>query len=369
MTENKNCLIGEKMDEIEDTEEDVMRETSVNFNRKRNHRRGKRKFRQRRRTTSTELKKQGETKDKLTKASQDQAIPSVEYIQKEITTENLENEMNKKEIKVFKKTQDEIDKLKKFKRSAEKKKKRHRHPPHRNIKQIYTCVTNEIRNTGDSSKNKRLILRPNKCPDAPKNSTQFIIDDHEGDEEDTVILRIPQGPNTIENSGQYNETLKESSGEEFQPSPDDDTFWADYLERDFQNVYESAHREDVANWDKSKLIEEITKLEKRHRELVNQLSRVDPEVYLRHLHSRVVSKQQRNNRLKAKGKYMTDKINQSRRNTDKLFLVAAELEKTAVNEKCQIGQCEAPSQSDTPHLENSTNSNNIVSLFPDSTNE
>merc|ERR1712203_594791 len=92
-------------------------------------------------------------------------------------------------------------------------------------------------------------------------------------------------------------TDETSSNDDYQPSPDDDTFWADYLERDFQTVYESAHREDVEKWDKSKLIEEIKRLEKRHKELVSKLSRVDPEIYIRRLQSRVISKQKHNSRL------------------------------------------------------------------------
>merc|ERR1712062_734460 len=97
-----------------------------------------------------------------------------------------------------------------------------------------------------------------------------------------------------------NEIDEASSNEDYQPSPDDDTFWADYLEKDFQTVYESAHREDVEKWNKSKLIEEITNLERRHEELVTKLSRVDPEIYIRRLQSRVISKQKQNSRLRAR---------------------------------------------------------------------
>ena len=54
-----------------------------------------------------------------------------------------------------------------------------------------------------------------------------------------------------------NKIMETNSCDDFQPSPDDDTFSADYLERDFQTVYESVHREDVEKWDRTKLIEEI----------------------------------------------------------------------------------------------------------------
>ena len=58
----------------------------------------------------------------------------------------------------------------------------------------------------------------------------------------------------------------------------------------------------MENWDKQKLIEEITNLEKRHKHLVKQLSKLDPEVYLRRLKTRLISKQHRNNILKKEGK-------------------------------------------------------------------
>ena len=175
------------------------------------------------------------------------------------------------------------------------------------------------------------------------------------------------------NSGRSKRTIESNSTDDFQPSPDDDTYWADYLERDFQTVYESAHREDVANWDKPKLIEEITNLEKRHKELVNKLSRLDPEIYLRRLQSRVITKQQRNNRLKAERKIITTVETYNQRQNISEFLEAEEFDETAVNkEQCQNEACEVPSQSDILNTEISTktsaNYKSIVSLAPDSTN-
>jgi hypothetical protein len=37
-------------------------------------------------------------------------------------------------------------------------------------------------------------------------------------------------------------------------SPDDDNFWAEYSERDFESVYETAHQEEVYSWEKEKII-------------------------------------------------------------------------------------------------------------------
>ena len=138
------------------------------------------------------------------------------------------------------------------------------------------------------------------------------------------------------------------------------------MEKDFQTVYESAHREDVEKWDKSKLIEEITNLERRHKELVNRLSRVDPEIYIRRLQSRVISKQKQNSRLRA------------RVVADMKVAHESEEQKSSIEpfvddpNPMSLKECEVPSQSDAfQDVENtdSINPNNIVSLAPDSTNE
>ena len=173
---------------------------------------------------------------------------------------------------------------------------------------------------------------------------------------------VPQGTND-ESNGRSNIVMETNSCDDFQPSPDDDTFWADYLERDFQSVYESVHREDVEKWDRTKLIEEITNLDKRHKDLVSQLSRLDPEIYARRLQSKVVSKQHQNNMLKAKGNLLN--CNTRTEPDGKQSSEDADGEQTAVNnEPIQINECET--QSNTIPTENSTN---IVSLIPDSTNK
>ena len=151
------------------------------------------------------------------------------------------------------------------------------------------------------------------------------------------------------------EFFESTSAEEFQHSPDDETFWAEYCQRDFQTVYESAHREDVENWNKQKLIEEITNLEKRHKHLVNQLSKLDPEVYLRRLKTRLISKQHRNNILK--------KVNSQENNSQEwgANISEEEYEKPAVgNEETEAKPLQ--DSSDSQKCES------VVSLAPDSTN-
>ena len=80
---------------------------------------------------------------------------------------------------------------------------------------------------------------------------------------------------------------------------DDYTLWAEFSERDFQSVYESAHQEQVADWDRQRLIEEITNLEKRQKELVNVLAKVDPDMYAQRLQSQLQALQEKNRLLRS----------------------------------------------------------------------
>jgi len=160
---------------------------------------------------------------------------------------------------------------------------------------------------GNRSK-RMLILRPNRghLMNAPRNSTQFIMHDHE--EGSPYVLRASKQPHGDANN-QTGDVADEHSAHQgcFQKSPyahsnscDDDTYWAEYVERDFQTVYELAQIQDESrfvHWDKPKLIEEIGQLEKRHTTLVNKLSQLDPEMHFRRLQSRLARMQQRNSKL------------------------------------------------------------------------
>jgi len=79
---------------------------------------------------------------------------------------------------------------------------------------------------------------------------------------------------------------------------DDYTYWAEYSDRDFQSVYESAHQEEVADWDRQRLIDEISNLEKRQKELVGILAKVDPEMYAQRLESQLATLQEKNRLLR-----------------------------------------------------------------------
>ena len=217
-----------------------------------------------------------------------------------------------------------------------------------NIKQFYSDVSN----IGFSQPLSGIHCKTNK--------TYFNFSHHQEMQENS-------------NRGRYSRSTKPNCTDDFQSALDDDTFSADYLERDFETVYESAHREDVSTWDKPKLIEEITDLEKRHKELVSKLSRIDPEIYLRRLQSKVVSKQQQNNRLKAERKFLSDVEDYNQMQCMK-EVSSTELEEPAVNSKQYENEdFDVPSQSNILNTQRSTTTSikqsNIVSLAADSTNE
>jgi hypothetical protein len=208
------------------------------------------------------------------------------------------------------------------------------------------------RRPGQPPKNS-LVLRPTKGPllNAPKNSTQFIIDDHETSpfldgtppdqqQEDSS----PKKYNTRSRQASSSSSRRVSASEEaFSPAAveaekstsaldknmtsseaavatsggggggnnslqatpgnyvvndDDYTLWAEFSERDFQTVYESAHQEQVADWDRHRLIEEISTLERRQKELVAVLAKVDPEMYAQRLQEQLETLQEKNRILR-----------------------------------------------------------------------
>jgi len=172
---------------------------------------------------------------------------------------------------------------------------------------------------------KNLVLRPTKGPllNAPKNSTQFIIEDHEPFL-DTEVSPKKYNTRSRSCSSSRRVSASEASGNSPGASPekpssavtsstkddcqatpgnyvvndDDYTYWAEYNERDFQSVYESAHQEQVADWDRSRLIEEISNLEKRQKELVGILAKVDPEMYAQRLEEQLEVLQEKNRQLR-----------------------------------------------------------------------
>jgi len=165
------------------------------------------------------------------------------------------------------------------------------------------------------------VLRPTKCPHAPKNSTQYIIEDHgnddtrdyepaEGGGRRAAVAAAVAADVAAADEGAAAAVAPEAAAEVAAGKEENDvemnvdsasaSFWLDeeYCERDFQNVYESAHHDEVAEWDRGKLIDEISNLEARQKELMGLLSRLDPDVYLRRLQTKASSIIEKNRVLK-----------------------------------------------------------------------
>jgi len=214
-------------------------------------------------------------------------------------------------------------------------KKRHRRAKGKKKKQKTSLmITNEdgTNSTAAATKQqKKVYLRPSNNPllRAPKNSTQFIIDDHENsnlfwnfdahpDEESTrdgtegdvgedvvgvdtqeVVENHPRDGQPRQNQGMAvmpGQFFGLSDSDRF--SPDDDNFWAAYSERDFESVYETAHQEEVYSWERGKIIDEISVLEIKQKQLINMLSQIDPLIYLQKLQHELLALQEQNRQLK-----------------------------------------------------------------------
>ena len=179
-------ILIEKMGDMEDSEEGIVHEISNYPHVRRHHRRGKRKPRVRRRTLSAELtpaedsvqnsSKEMETTNELTKQP---VLNSNVEKEKSFQAKGL-NEFSVKSKETFQK--DRVNECNK----KHRQKRQHRHPRHRQYSKMYANGVTKVFSSGEKKSNKFLILRPNRCPDAPKNSTQFIIDDHEDEPDDNA---------------------------------------------------------------------------------------------------------------------------------------------------------------------------------------
>ena len=116
----------------------------------------------------------------------------------------------------------------------------------------------EVTPEDEEAKRRQVLLRPTNGPlvNAPKNSTQFIIDDHVA------------------------EVRRQDRDDE-----SDDIYW----ENEFQSAYESARQEEVSHWDRRRLFDELRRLERKHVDLVRTLAELHPGVYLRKLQTELLS--------------------------------------------------------------------------------
>jgi len=156
---------------------------------------------------------------------------------------------------------------------------------------------------------KKVYLRPSNNPllRAPKNSTQFIIDDHEnsqhfmsfqrGEDQEGVELSEEEINNRLNSLEERQAEKRVSSGKNA------GDFWIDpfrnaYSEKDFDTVYENAHQEQVYSWERTKIMEEIAILELKQKRLITMLSQIDPVIYLQKLQQELSALQETNRRLK-----------------------------------------------------------------------
>jgi len=186
--------------------------------------------------------------------------------------------------------------------SKSRGKKRHRRAKGKKKKQKTSLLitnedgTNSTADTAVTGQKKKVFLRPSNNPllRAPKNSTQFIIDDHEN----SNLFWNFDSNRGHDNSKEDIESLGDESNDvqlEFGASCfDDDSYW----DKDFESVYETAHQEEIYSWNRTRIIEEISTLEKRQKQLIDMLSQIDPMIYLQKLQHELLSLQEQNRQLK-----------------------------------------------------------------------
>ena len=184
-------------------------------------------------------------------------------------------------------------------------KKRHRRAKGKKKKQkTNLMITNEdgTNSTDVIKKQKKVFLRPsttnNPLLNAPKNSTQFIMDDHEN----SNLFWNFESNRCNESSKEDIESVGDESNEALEAAMkaggDDDSYWTAYLERDFESVYETAHQEEIYSWNRTRIIEEISTLEKRQKQLIEMLSQIDPMIYLQKLQHELLALQEQNKQLR-----------------------------------------------------------------------
>merc|ERR1712192_91055 len=161
---------------------------------------------------------------------------------------------------------------------------------------------------GAAPPRKKVYLRPSNNPllRAPKNSTQFIIDDHENSQH---FLSFQRGEGDQEEQLSEEEihnrlnSVEERDAEKRVVGGKDGDFWIDpfrnaYSEKESDTVYENAHQEQVYSWERTKIMEEIAILELKQKRLITMLSQIDPVIYLQKLQQELSALQETNRRLK-----------------------------------------------------------------------
>ena len=155
---NKDASLKEKMEDVDASEDDRVHETLCNQNRRRRHRRGRRKFKHKLGTLSSE---------NVSECAEDKCT-------------NQAANLTKPNAKMANNAEPMSDKIN-FSGSGMRKAHSSSYPPKKNAKKSFKYKSTNKRQNGEASNRKMPILRPNLL-NAPRNSTQFIIDGHEDDD-------------------------------------------------------------------------------------------------------------------------------------------------------------------------------------------
>lgn len=107
--------------------------------------------------------------------------------------------------------------------------------------------------------NKQPMLRPLQVPKAPKNSTQFIIDDHQN-----CNLYMSFEENAVTQVVASSMGFEDIDYEYLSP---DDLDMTAFYERDFEATYRKAREEKLQALDRDALLEQLADLERRQLEL------------------------------------------------------------------------------------------------------
>jgi len=189
-------------------------------------------------------------------------------------------------------------------------KKRHRRAKGKKKKQkMSLLITNEdgTNSTAADSglqKQKKVFLRPtasnNPILKAPKNSTQFIIDDHENS---NLFWNFDSNRMDAQSKEDCIGDVSNDINDDYvydglDIGDEDDMIGYDYYEKDFECAYEKAHQEEICSWNRTRIIEEISTLEKRQKQLIEMLSQIDPLIYLQKLQNELLALQEQNRQLK-----------------------------------------------------------------------
>jgi len=152
----------------------------------------------------------------------------------------------------------------------------------------------------DDKGKKKVYLRPSTNPllKAPKNSTQFIIDDHENSNLFWDFNRVKETEDKVANEASNFHVDGYLLEQAEQTNLDEEHFMIEYEEKDFESVYKNAHHEEVNSWDESKIVEQLSASEARHKQLMNLLSQIDPMSYLEKLQKELLVLQEENRNLK-----------------------------------------------------------------------